>query len=86
MTSVEYRFDAGDYLSGFVFSDVGRVFSQPQDISLSDLRIGLGGGIELHSKKSFLGRFTVATSTDGGLFFSLSFDPGYDVKVRVERR
>jgi hypothetical protein len=84
--SAEYQFDASDLISGFTFVDVGRVFPRPQDIELTGMRVGFGGGIEIHSKRSFIGRFTVASSTDGGLFFSLSFDPIYDTKARVERK
>ncbi len=84
--SIEYQFDAAEFLGGFVFVDFGRVFSQPEDIELSDLRLGFGGGIQLHSKKSFLGRFTVASGSEGSVFLSLSFDPVYDTRARVERR
>ena len=77
---------SAEYAAGFLFVDVGRVFSQPEDIEISDINLGFGGGVQLHSKKGFLGRFTVASSTDGGVFFSLSFDPVYDTKARVERK
>lgn len=84
--SIEYQFDTSESSGGFLFADVGRVYSQPEDITLGDLRLGFGGGIQFHSKKSFLGRFTIASSPQKDVFLSLSFDPIYDTRARVERR
>jgi len=86
LSSVEYQFDTTEFMGGFLFADVGRVYSQPEDISLADLRLGFGGGIQLHSKKSFIGRFTIASSTQRDVFLSVSLDPIYDTRARVERR
>ncbi len=86
LASAEYQFDAIAFLSGFVFADAGRVFSDVDELEFDGMRLGFGGGIQFHTSGSFLGRFTVATSKDGGFFLTLSFDPVYDVKARVERK
>lgn len=86
LSSVEYQFDTSENSGGFLFADVGRVYSQPEDFSFSDMRLGFGGGIQIHSKKSFIGRFTIASSPQKDVFLSLSFDPVYDTRARVERR
>lgn len=86
LASLEYQFDTSESSGGFLFADVGRVYSQPEDLTLSDLRLGFGGGIQFHSKKNFLGRFTIASSPQKDVFLSLSFDPIYDTRARVERR
>ena len=84
--SIEYQFDTSESSGGFLFADVGRVYAQPEDLTLADLRLGFGGGIQFHSKRSFLGRFTIASNPQQDVFLSLSFDPVYDTRARVERR
>lgn len=84
--SLEYQFDAAEFFGGFLFVDAGRVYSKPEDIGVTGLRMGFGGGIQLHSKRNFLGRLTIASSPDADVFVSLSFDPVYDTRARVERR
>ncbi|HWM84696.1 MAG TPA: BamA/TamA family outer membrane protein [Kofleriaceae bacterium] len=86
LTSAEYQFDMGYMLTGYVFVDAGRVYPELRDIELKDIRVGYGGGIQLQTPGSFLGRVSVATSIDGGLLFNLSLDPVYDPKARVERK
>jgi hypothetical protein len=87
LASAEYQWDlSNQWLSGFVFLDVGRTYPSLDDLTFADSRVGFGGGLEFHTKTSYLSRFSVASSGDGGLFFNLSFDPVYEVKARVERR
>jgi len=83
--SAEYLFDIGRGFAGYLFSDAGRVYPSLQDFTLDELRVGYGGGVEFHSARSFIGRFNIASSIDGGIFFSLSLDPVYDPTDRVER-
>jgi hypothetical protein len=87
LASAEYQWDlSSEWFSAFAFADAGRVFPDLDSVSLEELRLGFGGGVELHTKTSFLGRLSLASSVDGGLFAILSFDPVYDVKARVERK
>lgn len=87
LASAEYQWDLNSkWLSAFLFVDAGRTYQALDDLTLAGARFGYGGGIEFHTKSSFLGRFAIASSSDGGLLFNLSFDPVYDVKARVERK
>jgi hypothetical protein len=83
--SAEYQFDLGPLLSGFLFVDGGRVFPTLADVTAEGIRVGYGGGLQMQTIKSFVGRFNVASSVDGGIFLNLSFDPVYDPHARVER-
>ena len=85
MGSAEYLFDVGGGWSAYVFSDAGRVYPRLEDARLEDIRVGYGGGLQYNSDKSYIGRFNVASSIDGGIFFNLSLDPVYDPTARVER-
>jgi hypothetical protein len=84
--SIEYQFDVGHMLTGFLFTDAGRVYPRLRDVEARDIRVGYGGGLQVQSPRSLLGRLGVASSIDGGLTFLLSFDPVYDPKGRVERK
>ncbi|HEU5057388.1 MAG TPA: BamA/TamA family outer membrane protein [Kofleriaceae bacterium] len=86
LTSAEYIFDLTNMLNAFAFTDVGRVYPALSDIEPEDLRVGFGGGLQLQTDHSYLGRISLASSIDGGLLFHLSFDPVYDPKARVERK
>ncbi len=83
--SAEYLWDLGRMWSAYVFTDAGRVYPRLQDAALEDIRVGYGGGLQLHFEKSIVGRFNVASSIDGGIFFNLSLDPVYEPTARVER-
>jgi outer membrane protein assembly factor BamA len=86
LASAEYQFDLSNMFSAFTFADLGRVYPELVDIEAKDLRFGYGGGLQLHTDNAYLGRVSLASSLDGGLFFHLSFDPVYDPKARVERK
>lgn len=86
LTSAEYQFDIGHMVAGFLFVDAGRVYPELSELAFEDIRVGYGGGLQVHTPKSFIGRFSVASSIDGGLLFNLSLDPVYDPKARVERK
>lgn len=82
--SAEYSYPAMGNLSGFLFTDVGRVFRSYDDVTTSDLRVGFGGGVQGHTRNSFLTRLFVASSSDGGFFINLSFDPVFDTRAGKE--
>jgi outer membrane translocation and assembly module TamA len=83
--SAEYLWDIGRMWSAFVFTDAGRVYPTLTDARFEDIRVGYGGGLQFTTDKSLIGRFNVASSIDGGIFFSLSLDPVYDPTARMER-
>jgi hypothetical protein len=78
VASAQYQWDLAAFLDAYVFVDVGRVYSGPDDITLSHLRVGYGVGVELHGTSSFLVEGSVATSIDGGIVFTASFNPILD--------
>lgn len=85
--TLEYGWDLSRFLLAKIFVDAGRVAPSVSDLSTEgDLRIGYGVGFEGYTEKSFIVRAHVASSVDGGLFFTLSFDPWFDLNPRVERR
>jgi outer membrane protein assembly factor BamA len=81
--TAEYIWDLGNFLAGFTFVDVGRVWPTLRDVGLDDLRFGYGGGIQAHSRASYLLRFQIAASADGDLLFEFAFSPVYGRRERV---
>jgi hypothetical protein len=86
MTSLEYTWDLGQYPMASMFVDAGRVFPAARDIDPTNLRIGYGVSLQLHSHRKFLGSITLASSVDGGFFVDVAFDPVFDIEPRVEQR
>lgn len=84
--SIEYEWDLARTLFASLFVDAGRVYGAVADVELADLRYGYGAALELHGGKAFWLRGSVASSTDGGVFVNLSFDPVFDVDPRTVRR
>lgn len=85
LASAEYLFDLGSNLAGFLFVDGGRVLPRLADLTAEDARVGYGGGVQVFTDASLMGRLSVASSVDGGLFLSFSFDPVYQPQAPVER-
>jgi outer membrane protein assembly factor BamA len=83
--TAEYDYPVQKQLTGFLFVDGGRVWRSVDDLEATDVRVGFGGGIQFHTRSSFLGRLFVATSIDGGVQFNLSFDPVFGTNSRTER-
>jgi outer membrane protein assembly factor BamA len=84
--SLDYRWDLARELSASLFVDAGRVYREPGDLSLDNLRVGYGVSLEALSEKSYLARLSLASSKDGGFFLDLSVDPVFKVDQRVQRR
>jgi hypothetical protein len=84
--ALDYRFDLNRDYSAALFVDTGRVFRDPSNLSLDNLRLGYGVALEAHSERSFLARLSLASSIDGGVFFNFSVDPVFEVDGRVQRR
>jgi hypothetical protein len=83
--AAEYLWDLSSRVMAFAFVDAGRVFPRVRDVGVDDLRVGYGGGIDLHSRTSFMLRAYVASSIDGGLFINVGFDPVYDTRTRIRK-
>jgi hypothetical protein len=80
MASAEYQWSVDRNLAGFMFVDAGRVWRDRDALSDGDLRVGFGGGLQVHSMKNFLGRVLLSSSIDGELFVQLSFDPLFETR------
>ena len=86
VNSLDYSWDLTTTLRASLFTDVGRVQRSFSDLETSDLRVGYGMSIDLHTSRSFLARASIASSIDGGVFFNFGLDPVFDLDGRVERR
>jgi hypothetical protein len=84
--SLDYQWDLSQIFSARVFADVGRVYASADDLELADLRVGYGVGLDAHGRTSFWVRSSIASSIDGGIFVTVSFEPVFDVGRRVEKR
>jgi len=84
--TVQYAWDLATMLTATAFVDVGRVWRDYSSLTVQDLRTGFGGSLVLDSDGSFVSELSLASSLDGGLFVSLSFNPVYDIDERVRRR
>jgi hypothetical protein len=80
MASAEYQWGVDRNIAAFVFTDAGRVWRDRDALSDGDLRVGFGGGLQVHTMKNYLGRVLLSSSIDGGLFVQLSFDPLFDTR------
>jgi hypothetical protein len=84
--SAAYEWDLSSQVSAGVFVDVGRVFPSLDDLSVEHLRAGYGIALQLHGENSFWLETTLASSVDGGVVVTLSFNPVYALDERVRRR
>lgn len=84
--SAEYTWDLARMISASLFVDAGRVYRSVNDLSLDDMRVGYGVGLDLHTEHSFVGRVSLASSIDGGVFLDFAVDPIFDLERRVDHR
>lgn len=84
--TAEYQYSLSRHVWAFVFVDCGTVFPSYADADLDGLRLGYGVGLQKHEREKFQLRIHAASSTDGGLFLALSFDPVFEVGPRIERK
>lgn len=82
LASLQYEWDLSKFLAAYVFTDAGRVWDAFQDVTLSGLRVGYGIGIEARGKKGFLMSAQLASSIDGGILVSASFNQVVDARPR----
>jgi hypothetical protein len=80
--SLEYQWDLSHFVDASLFVDAGRVFPALADLGVHDLRVGYGLGLELHDSGGFVFQTSIASSTDGGVFLNLSFNPVFDARPR----
>ncbi len=80
--SVQYMWPLLAHASGILFTDVGRVWENWNDLTLADLHWGFGTGVEVYGSDFFVLDFAIATSSDGGVAFSLEFSPVLNARTR----
>ncbi len=87
LATAEYTWDLGNYLAGYLFTDAGRtVHTWSQlDTNLDDLHVGFGGGVEVHTAKSFVLRGQLAFSREGDAFIQLALSPAFGRRERAGR-
>ena len=86
LASAEYMFDLSQTYAGFLFVDAGRVYHSAEELELTGLRVGYGGGVQVYRSERVFARLAVASSIDGGLFFHLALDPGHEHGAGAEAR
>lgn len=86
VASAEYSWDISEGIGTSVFVDAGRVYNGLDDLSLDDMRVGFGVGIQAHTANAFLTRAQIASSIDGGVFLNLVFEPAFEPQLRVQSR
>ena len=84
--TLEYQWDLSRQIYASLFVDCGRVYQSYSDLTFEGLRTGFGIALEGHTSGYSGVRISMASSTDGGLFFNLYFEPVFAVTPRVERR
>lgn len=85
LASAEYRFPVISVLSGFLFVDVGRVFSRPSQV-FDAPQLGFGGGLEISERTTRLVRLQVAGSRLGNVLFNLEIGLDLAGPDRLRRR
>ena len=85
VSAVEYRYPISENFAGFAFLDAGSVWRRVSNVSLGDIKLGYGGGLQMHTYRRFLMRVQLAGGEDG-VVFNLSFNPAERIKRRTQRR
>jgi hypothetical protein len=80
--TLQYEWGVSHYADAYLFSDVGRVYDSLDAIDVHDLRVGYGLGLRLRGQAGFLLEGSLASSTDGGVFLNVSFNPVVDTATR----
>lgn len=85
LAGAEYTWDIANHAAAYLFVDAGRAWRSLREVQIDDsLRVGYGGGVQLHTRRSFLMRVQVAVS-DENLLFELKLSPAYGRRERAGR-
>jgi len=81
--SVQYEWALSHIVDAYLFSDAGRVFSSLDSVTPAGMRVGYGIGLDLHGDDgAFEAEASLASSIDGGVYLTLSFNPALDARPR----
>jgi len=78
---VRYVWPALSWLAPSIFVDAGRVWASYDELTLRDLRVGFGGGLEVYGRAGLSTRAELATSIDGGIYGFLMFASVFDSRM-----
>jgi outer membrane protein assembly factor BamA len=84
--TVEYSWDLSNYVAAALFVDVGRVYPSLDDITYRHMRCGYGFALRFYGENTFWLDASLASSIDGGVQATASFDPIYLIRPRTRRR
>lgn len=84
LASAEYAWRLINQVSAFTFVDAGEPFAAWAHATDGRLRIGFGGGVQIHTKHTFLARVQLAGSRDGDLLLGVVFSPTSGRRPREE--
>ena len=74
--SVQYEWDLTHNAAAYLFVDAGRVYDSLDSLTADGMRVGYGIGLEFQGDDgSFLMEGSIASSIDGGVVLSASFNP-----------
>jgi len=82
LATAEYQYPINHYLSGYLFTDGGRVYRDFGSVELDGIRVGFGGGLDYRSVAGTIARLSVSSSIDGSIFFNFGFEEVPDVHTR----
>jgi outer membrane protein assembly factor BamA len=82
--TAEYSWLVGGNLAAYTFVDVGRPLDSPDDATTVDsLRVGFGGGLQVHTRNTFFTRIQLAASREGDFLFNVVFSPAFGRRERA---
>lgn len=84
--TLEYSWDLSYYVAAALFADVGRVYHSLEDVTYKHMRAGFGLALRFFGENSFWLDATLASSVNGGVQATVTFDPIYFIRPRVRRR
>jgi hypothetical protein len=80
--TVEYTHVVDGHIAIFVFVEPGAVWSGVNDLGSGPIRVGYGGGVQLHSSRMFLMRLQLASSLERGVQINFNFAPAFQPRNR----
>jgi hypothetical protein len=83
--TAEFVWDLGNYAAAYAFVDAGRALGSLTELGAGGLRVGFGGGVQLHTGTSFLARVQLAGSRDGDFALELVLSPAFGRRERAGR-
>ena len=80
--TLEYTWDIGNYLGSYLFVDAGRTYHDFAGVDVHGFHVGVGGGVQVHTKRSFLARVQIAASEEDA-FIQLALSPALGRRERA---